>query len=138
MRAFNFVIFVLVVAVAVTCFGQGAPVQTTRDAQGVWFIEGGELYDVFEAMGYAVATDRLFQMDTYRRAARGTVSELFGAEFLGIDFISGDILIRNLMYSEDELTGLFNALDDDAQATVQGYTDGASTGASTRSTATSC
>jgi len=46
------------------------PVTTTRDAQGIWFIEGGSLYDVFEAMGYAVATDRLWQIDIFRRTAR--------------------------------------------------------------------
>jgi len=138
----NFMITILVLAVAVGASGQTidlatsrvAPavtqaadhheVTTTRDAQGVWFIEGGSLYDVYEAMGYAVATDRLFQMDTFRRAARGTVSELFGAEFLGVNFIDADMLARNVMYSDDELTEQFNALSPDAQTVVQAYVDG--------------
>jgi len=124
MRVCNLMIFFLIAAVALPAFGQGAPVQTTRDEQGTWFIEGGSLYDVFESMGYAVATDRLFQMDTFRRQARGSLSELFGAEFLGSNFINGDMFIRNLMYSDDELTELFGELDEDAQTVVQAYTDG--------------
>ena len=124
MRSSNFLIFFLVVAVAVPAFGQDAPVSTTRDAQGIWYIEGGSLYDVYEAMGYAVATDRMFQMDSFRRSARGTMSELLGANFLGADSLSADILARNVMYSDDELTEMFNDLSEDAQTVVQAYVDG--------------
>ena len=38
------------------------PLVTTRDDKGVWFISGDpdeSLFNVFEAEGYAVATDRL-------------------------------------------------------------------------------
>ncbi|MCD4751220.1 MAG: penicillin acylase family protein, partial [Thermoanaerobaculales bacterium] len=124
MRVSNFIVLFLVVAVVIPAFGEDPPVQTTRDDKGVWFIEGGSLYDVFDAQGYAVATDRMFQMDLYRRTARGTMSELFGAEFLGMNFINGDIAIRNIMYSEEELTQLFDALDDDAKTAIHAYVDG--------------
>ena len=124
MRVSNFVALVLVAALVVPAFGQDEPVNTTRDDQGIWYIEGGSLYDVFEAMGYAEATDRLFQMDLFRRQARGTLSELFGAEFLGSNFINGDMFIRNLMYSDDELTAMFGELSADGQDIVRGYTDG--------------
>jgi penicillin amidase len=143
MRASKLLITILVLAVAVGATAQtldraGArravapviktdevpPVATTRDAQGIWHITGGTLFDVFEAMGYAVASDRLFQMELYRRSARGTMSELFGAEFLGQDFLTGDIVVRNIMYSEDELTQLFEALSPDAQTVIQGYVAG--------------
>jgi penicillin amidase len=100
------------------------PVTTTRDAQGVWFIEGGSLYDVFEAQGYAVATDRLFQMDLFRRGSRGKLSELLGAELLGIDFLSTDISARLVFYSDDEYTEMFNELSEDAQTAVEAYVDG--------------
>ena len=56
---------------------------TTRDDKGVWFISGDpteSLYNVFEAMGYAVATDRLWQAEMYRWSARGTLSEIFGQQ----------------------------------------------------------
>ncbi len=95
------------------------PVTTTRDAQGVWFIEGGDLYDVMEAMGYAVAQDRLWQMDLFRRQGRGTLSAL-----LGPSQIPTDVFLRTIGYSDDELTQLFNELSLEAQTLVQGYTDG--------------
>ncbi len=124
MRASKYVVAVVVMALALPAFGQPEPVQTTRDELGVWYIEGGSLYDVFEAMGYAVATDRLFQMDLFRRQSRGTLSELFGAELLGMEFLSGDMFVRNFMYSEDELTALFDELSEDGQTIIQGYVDG--------------
>jgi len=141
MRASKLMMTILVLAVAVGASGQtlrrsnarmapvavqadDPPVTTTRDAQGIWFIEGGSLYDVFEAQGYAVATDRLFQMDLFRRGSRGKLSELFGAELLGIDFLSTDISARLVFYSDDEYTEMFNALSEDAQTAVQAYVDG--------------
>ena len=58
---------------------QYPPVMTVRDDKGVFFITGGSLYDVFDAFGYAVATDRLWQMEQYRRAATGRLAERRGA-----------------------------------------------------------
>jgi penicillin amidase len=124
MRALRIVVVVLAVAVALPAFGQGPPVQTSRDAKGVWFIEGGSVYDVFEAMGYAVATDRLLQMELLRRTARGTLSELVGAQFLGEDYLSDDIFFRSLLYSEDEYQQMFDALSPDAQNAIKGYVAG--------------
>jgi penicillin amidase len=95
------------------------PVTTTRDAQGVWFIEGGSLYDVFEAQGYAVAVDRLWQMDIYRRAGRGKLSELIGEAGLQLD-----VPLRIMGYSDEEYAAQFAALSADAQTMVQAYTDG--------------
>ena len=95
------------------------PVTTTRDAQGVWFIEGGSLYDVYEAMGYAVATDRLWQMDIYRRAARGKLSELLGSDGLGLD-----VPMRIMGYSDEEYAAQFASLSADGQTIVQAFTDG--------------
>ena len=138
MRASIWKISILIVAVAVTASGQTVqsnhsgvaapnagpsitadPVTTTRDAQGIWFIEGGDLYDVFEAMGYAVAQDRLWQMDTFRRQARGTLSAL-----LGPGMVPTDVFLRTIGYSEEELTQLFEELSPDAQTVAQAYTDG--------------
>ena len=64
------------------------PVTTTRDAQGVWHIEGGDtIYDVYRAMGYAVASDRLFQMELYKRQGRGTLSEVLGESYLSTSLL---------------------------------------------------
>ncbi len=96
-----------------------APVMTTRDAKGVWFITGGTLYDVFEAMGYAVASDRLWQTETFRRSARGTLAEVFGA-----DYVNTDVLVRTTGYSEDELQDAFDALDSESKTVITAYVDG--------------
>jgi len=137
MRASKLMMTILVLAVAVGASGQtlqrsnarmvpavvqaaqDGPVTTTRDAQGIWFIEGGSLYDVFEAMGYAVATDRLWQMDIYRRLARGKLSEILGPAGLELD-----VPMRIMGYSDEEYAAQFAALSADVQTVVQAYTDG--------------
>ncbi len=96
-----------------------APVMTVRDDKGVFFITGGSLYDVFEAMGYAVATDRLWQAETYRRLARGRLAEVLGSTML-----PSDVLMRTIGYSEDELKETFDALDTDTKTAIQAYVDG--------------
>lgn len=95
------------------------PVQTVRDAQGSWYITGGTLYDVFEAMGYAIASDRLWQAELYRRQARGTLAEIFGSSQL-----STDILMRTLGYSEGELQAAYDALDLESRTIFTAYADG--------------
>jgi penicillin amidase len=138
MRPSSLKLTLLILAVAVVASGQALepmtarvapvnavaavdddPVTTTRDDRGVWFIEGGSLYDVFEAMGYAVAKDRLWQMDTFRRQGRGTLSALLGSGLVGTD-----VFLRTIGYSDDELTALFEELSPDGKTAFQGYTDG--------------
>src|SRR3989304_2513778 len=49
-----------------------AEVEILRDRWGVPHIYAGNLHDVFFAMGYAQAQDRLWQMEFNRRLASGT------------------------------------------------------------------
>jgi penicillin amidase len=88
----------------------------------VWFIAGSDedrLYDVFEAMGYAVATDRLWQGETFRRMAHGRLAEIFGVAYL-----NQDILVRTTGYSDQELEDGFAALDTEEQDAIKGYVAG--------------
>jgi len=94
-------------------------VNTKRDDKGVWFITGGSLGDVMDAMGYAVATDRLWQIEKYRRSAKGTLSEVFGSSQLPTD-----TFMRTIGYTSQELTDGFNALDKEAQIVVNSYVNG--------------
>jgi len=97
-------------------------VTTTRDDKGVWFVQGSEtdsLYDMFEAVGYAVAEDRLWQAEIYRRSARGRLSELLGSSLLDTD-----IYLRTRGYSDQELQEAFDALDAESQEVVRGYVAG--------------
>lgn len=99
-----------------------AEVTTTRDERGVWHIKGeaaDSLRDVFEEMGYAVACDRLWQAESFRRAAKGAL-----AEILGPDFLDQDKLVRLTGYSTDELTAAFQALDEETRSIIEGYVAG--------------
>jgi penicillin amidase len=60
-----------------------APVQILRDGQGVPHIYAEDAPDLFFGLGYAMAQDRLFQMDLYRYTASGRLSEIFGNLGLG-------------------------------------------------------
>lgn len=95
------------------------PVRTVRDDKGVWFITGGSLADVMESMGYAVATDRLWQMETYRRSARGRLAEIFGPSYLNTD-----IFMRTMGYNSQETADGFDALDRDEQIVIESYVEG--------------
>ncbi len=97
-----------------------ALVQTARDDKGVWLISGAEsLYSIFEAMGYAIATDRLWQGELYRRQARGRLAEIFGPDQLGTD-----VFMRTIGYSDEELQEGFEALDPEIRAIISGYVAG--------------
>lgn len=123
---------ILLFSIAFVGFGCGSssgpappPASTVaieRDDKGVWFITGSEndsLYDVFEVMGYAVATDRLWQAETFRRNARGKLSEIFGPSQLG-----QDVFIRTTGYSEQELQEGFASLYPEERDVINGYVAG--------------
>jgi len=84
----------------------------------VFFVDV-RLYDAFEAMGYAVATDRLWQAELYRRQARGRLAEIFGE-----DQLETDVFMRTLGYSDEELQDGFDALDPEVRGIVSGYVAG--------------
>jgi penicillin G amidase len=65
--------------------GLGARVTVRRDERGVPYIEAASDADLYFAQGYATASDRLWQMDVLRRAARGELAEIFGRVVLEED-----------------------------------------------------
>ena len=62
-----------------------APASIQRDAHGLPLIEAKSLDDLLFAQGFATAQDRLWQMESLRRAATGTLSEVIGPNTLPID-----------------------------------------------------
>ena len=62
-----------------------APVEIVRDNANVPHIFGETNRDVFQALGFAHAQDRLWQMMMMRRTAQGRLSELFGPSTVEID-----------------------------------------------------
>ncbi len=65
--------------------GLEGPVRVRRDRWGVPHIEAGSAADLWFAEGFCHGQDRLWQMDFYRRALSGRVSEFAGAEGLPVD-----------------------------------------------------
>jgi penicillin amidase len=53
-------------------------VTVRRDERGIPYIEAADEEDLYFAQGYVTASDRLWQMDLFRRTARGELSEIFG------------------------------------------------------------
>jgi len=66
-------------------------VEILRDDWGVPHIIAETDHDLFFGYGYAVAQDRLWQLDYYRRKAMGRLSEILGPEGL-----ENDILVRTI------------------------------------------
>ena len=65
--------------------GLSRPVEILRDATGISHIYARNEHDLFFAQGYVAATDRLFQLELWRRQATGTVAELLGPRELARD-----------------------------------------------------
>ena len=61
-----------------TVAGLKSNVTVRRDDRAIPYIEAGNDADLYFAQGYVTASDRLWQMDIYRRVARGETAELFG------------------------------------------------------------
>ncbi|MDQ4123409.1 MAG: penicillin acylase family protein [Acidobacteriota bacterium] len=89
-----------------------------RDERGIPYIEARNEADLYFAQGYVTAHDRLWQMDLYRRVARGETSEIFG----------------NMVLEEDKRWRKFGfasvaeetvkALPADTRATLENYARG--------------
>ncbi|HXD30037.1 MAG TPA: penicillin acylase family protein [Pyrinomonadaceae bacterium] len=92
--------FVFLIASATEAFSQAAATQTTktlqvpglqdqvtvrRDERGIPYIEAKNHHDLYFAQGYVTASDRLWQMDLFRRNGRGQLAEIFGAAVLEED-----------------------------------------------------
>ena len=56
-----------------------------RDQWGIPQVYADDVYGLYAGFGYAVAEDRLFQMEMARRSVLGTVSEVLGAEHVAYD-----------------------------------------------------
>ncbi|WP_151717528.1 penicillin acylase family protein [Gemmobacter serpentinus] len=68
-----------------TVAGISAPVDIVRNNDNVPHIFGATDADVYYALGFAHAQDRLWQMTMLRRTAQGRLSELFGQRTVKID-----------------------------------------------------
>jgi penicillin amidase len=65
--------------------GLRAPVEVWRDSMGVPHVWARGEEDLFRALGYVHAQDRLFQMELFRRVADGRLAEVLGEGQLNTD-----------------------------------------------------
>lgn len=97
-----------------------------RDNFGIPHIYADSFNTASHAMGYTTAEDRLWEADIFRHAARGTLSQ-----FIGPDYLEMDIESRREGYTEEEVQKMFDDFDDKfgalgvkIQEGLQAYADG--------------
>lgn len=95
-----------------------ATATVTVDDHGIPTIEAGDWQSVAETQGFVVASDRLFLMDLYRRAAGGRLAELLGPT--AVDF---DRRHRNEDW-EGVAERAVASLDSNARGLIEAYTRG--------------
>ena len=93
-------------------------VEIARDEWGVPHILAETDDDLFFGYGYATAQDRLWQLDYYRRKARGRLSEVIGPSGIEIDTVSHTI---GLTRTAEENLARF---PEKTKRRLQAYTDG--------------
>ena len=90
-----------------------------RDAYGVPSITGSSDYDAWWGVGYAVAEDRLFQLELFKRAASGRL-----AEILGPDYLDDDLISRRDYYTTPEIQAMGRRMPPALYHRVEAYRDG--------------
>ncbi len=101
-----------------TLQGLSAPVEIVRNNANVPHIFGKTEADVFFALGFVHAQDRLWQMTMLRRTAQGRLSEIFGTRTVKID----ELLRRLDLYTLAQQS--VAAQDDRTKAALEAYSAG--------------
>jgi penicillin G amidase len=95
-----------------------AQVRIERDRWGVPHIYASNDRDLFFGFGYAVAQDRLFQLDYLRRKARGRLAEVLGPEAIESDLLYRTIGLGTIAEAE------WAATPEETRALLTAYADG--------------
>ena len=82
--------------------GIGGRVEILRDDRGVPHVYAESDADLFFGYGYAMAQDRLFQMDLRRRRGHGRLAEVLGAEAVEADVLARTMDLAGLSRTELE------------------------------------
>jgi penicillin G amidase len=101
-----------------TVAGISAPVEIVRNNDNVPHIFGKTDTDVYYALGFAHAQDRLWQMMMLRRTAQGRLSEIFGTSTVKVD----ELMRRYDLYGL-ALTSV-DAQDPETLAALEAYAAG--------------
>ncbi len=96
-----------------------AGVRIVRGPYGVPSVTGSTDFDAWWGVGYAVAQDRLFQLELFRRATSGRL-----AEILGDGFLADDLIARRDYYTDPELDQMLSRLPANLVRRAEAYRDG--------------
>jgi penicillin amidase len=98
--------------------GLGSEVKVYSDSYGVPHIIAMNESDIYFALGYMHAQDRLWQMDLTRRVAEGRLSEIFGSVTLDFDRLFRTIGIDRFSYT------LFEKISPKSKQILEDYSKG--------------
>jgi penicillin amidase len=102
----------------ITLPGLKEPVEVLRDRWGVPHIYAKNADDLFFAQGFVAAQDRLFQLDMWRRIARGEMAEIMGPQA-----VEGDRFARLLRYRGD-MDAEWSGYSPDTKRIATAFTNG--------------
>ena len=94
-------------------------VRITRDAAGVPTVDASTMEDAWWGVGYAVAEDRLFQLELFQRATTGRLAEIVGKSYL-----DDDLVARRDYYTDEERVAMLRSTPADLQARSKAVRDG--------------
>ncbi|RYG25918.1 hypothetical protein EON82_05305 [bacterium] len=96
-----------------------APAEIVRDTYGVPHVRAKDPASAWRSMGYAVAQDRMWQLETSRRVARGTMAAAFGNRY-----VQSDTETLKTGYTDAELMTQLSGLSRSSQLAFEAYTQG--------------
>lgn len=96
-----------------------ADVKITRDGFGIPNVRAENEQGMWWGAGYAVAQDRLFQLELFRRATTGRL-----AEILGESYLDDDLVARRDYYTAAERAEMLNKLSPALRGRIAAYRDG--------------
>lgn len=102
----------------ITLTGPKNEITVARDAHGIPHIGAADEDDLFFAMGFVHAQDRLWQMEVNRRIGAGRVAEILGESGIGFDRY-----FRTLGFA-DRAASAWEKLDDRTREVLEIYADG--------------
>lgn len=111
----------LIMAGLAGCATQAPPsgeVTIKRDRHGVPHVYANDTYGLFRGFGYAVAEDRLYQLEMAKRSGNGSVAEVLGPNYVAVDTSTRSNI------DPDSIRRQIEALGTDDRAMFEGYAAG--------------
>ncbi len=91
----------------------------SRTEYGVPVIRAKTFREAMSAMGFAVAQDRMWQLENSRRMARGKMAAAFGSKF-----VASDKATLSQAYTDQELNEQFQGLSNRLKLAFEAYAEG--------------